>query len=218
MTDQPANDFDAGLLIVAESLLSRAGLSALLDERGCFVLDQVDGAGLQRDLDRLEPDLLVVDMGWDAAQMREHLARIDKDIPLLALAADDDNESLAPLLGLLRAFPCFALLLRDSAADTIVAALAALEEGLTALDPRLIASLGAVMPEASPPLTSPLTARENEVLQLLARGLTNRAIAHELGITQHTVKFHVNAIMGKLDAQSRTEAVVRASQLGMIVL
>lgn len=218
MTDQPANDFEAQLLIVAESLLSRAGLSALLDERGCFVLDRVDGADLQRDLDRLEPDLLVVDMGWDAERMRERLARIDKDLPLLALAADDDNESLAPLLGLLRAFPCFALLLRDSDPDAIVAALAAMEEGLTVLDPRLIASLGAVMSQSTRPPTNPLTAREYEVLQLLARGLTNRAIAQELGITQHTVKFHVNAIMGKLDAQSRTEAVVRASQLGMIVL
>ena len=218
MTDHLAPATEAQLLIVAESLLSRAGLSALLDERGCLVLDQVDGANLQQDLDRLEPDLLVVDMGWDAEQMRERLARIERDVPLLALAAEDDNEGLALLLGLLRAFPCFALLLRDSEPGAIVAALAALEEGLTVLDPRLIASLGAVMPEASPPLTNPLTARENEVLQLLARGLTNRAIAHELGITQHTVKFHVNAIMGKLDAQSRTEAVVRASQLGMIVL
>jgi DNA-binding NarL/FixJ family response regulator len=218
MTDPAANDFDAGLLIIAESLLSRAGLRALLDERGCYVLDQVDGADLQRDLERLAPDLLVVDLGWDAEQMRERLARIERDVPLLALAADSDNESLAPLLGILRAFPCFALLLRDNSADAIVAALAALVEGLTVLDPRLIASLGAAMPVANPPLSNPLTARENEVLQLLARGLTNRAIAHELGITQHTVKFHVNAIMGKLDAQSRTEAVVRASQLGMIVL
>ena len=218
MTDHLVPDSDAQLLIVAESLLSRAGLSALLEERGCFVLDQVDGADLQRDLDRLDADLLVVDMGWDAEQMRDRLAWIERDIPLLALVADDDDESLATLLGLLRAFPCFALLLRDSAPDAIVAALAALEEGLTVLDPRLTGSLGAVNPDETPPPSNPLTARENEVLQLLARGLTNRAIAHELGITQHTVKFHVNAIMGKLDAQSRTEAVVRASQLGMIVL
>ena len=69
-----------------------------------------------------------------------------------------------------------------------------------------------------PPEADRLTARENEVLQLLARGLTNRAIAQALGISQHTVKFHVNAIMSKLHAQSRTEAVVRASQLGLIVL
>ncbi|MDE2634860.1 MAG: response regulator transcription factor [Chloroflexota bacterium] len=218
MNDQLIPDSEALLLIVAESLLSRAGLSALLDERGCFVLGQVDGVDLQQDLDRLEPDLLVVDMGWDAEQMRERLARIERDIPLLALLADDDEEGLAALFGLLRAFPCFALLLRDSAPDAIVAALAALEQGLTVLDPRLIASLGAATPVDAAAPSNPLTAREIEVLQLLARGLTNRAIAHQLGITQHTVKYHVNAIMGKLDAQSRTEAVVRASQLGMIVL
>jgi len=64
----------------------------------------------------------------------------------------------------------------------------------------------------------PLTPRENQVLQLLAQGMTNKAIALDLGITDHTVKFHVNAIMGKLGAQSRTEAVVRATQLGMIAL
>lgn len=218
MTDHLLPSSEAQLLIVADSLLSRAGLSALLDERGCFVLDQVDGADLQRDLDRLEPDLLVVDMGWDAEQMRERLARIEREFPLLALVADDDDESLAPLLGLLRAFPCFALLLRDSDPAAIVAALAALEAGLNVLGPRLIASLGAATPGNVAAPSNPLTARENEVLQRLARGLTNRAIANELGITQHTVKFHVNAIMGKLDAQSRTEAVVRASQLGMIVL
>ena len=56
------------------------------------------------------------------------------------------------------------------------------------------------------------------MLQLLAQGMTNKGIALDLGITQHTVKFHVNAIMSKLGAQSRTEAVVRATQLGMIVL
>ncbi len=218
MNDQLIPDSEALLLIVAESLLSRAGLSALLDERGCFVLGQVDGADLQQDLDRLEPDLLVVDMGWDAEQMRERLARIERDIPLLALLSVDDDGDLPPLLGLLRAFPCFAMLLRDSTPDAIVAALAALEQGLTVLDPRLIASLSAATPVDAAAPSNPLTAREIEVLQLLARGLTNRAIAHQLGITQHTVKYHVNAIMGKLDAQSRTEAVVRASQLGMIVL
>ena len=57
-----------------------------------------------------------------------------------------------------------------------------------------------------------------EVLTLLAEGLTNKAIAHRLTISEHTVKFHVNAIMGKLDAQSRTDAVVRATRQGLIAL
>ncbi len=63
-----------------------------------------------------------------------------------------------------------------------------------------------------------LTPRELEVLQLLAEGLANKAIAQRLGVSDHTIKFHVNAILGKLGAQSRTEAVVRATRLGLIVL
>ena len=56
------------------------------------------------------------------------------------------------------------------------------------------------------------------MLQLLAEGMTNRAIAQRLEISEHTVKFHVNAILGKLGAQSRTDAVVRATRLGVILL
>jgi len=63
-----------------------------------------------------------------------------------------------------------------------------------------------------------LTPREQEVLQLLAEGLPNKAIASQLSISEHTVKFHVNAIMGKLGAQSRTEAVTRATRAGLILL
>jgi DNA-binding NarL/FixJ family response regulator len=63
-----------------------------------------------------------------------------------------------------------------------------------------------------------LTPRELEVLQQLAEGLANKAIAQRLGISEHTVKFHVNAIMGKLGVQSRTAAVVRATRLGLVVL
>jgi DNA-binding NarL/FixJ family response regulator len=57
-----------------------------------------------------------------------------------------------------------------------------------------------------------------EVLQLLSEGLPNKAIASQLGISEHTVKFHVNAIMGKLGAQSRTDAVIRATRSGLIIL
>jgi DNA-binding NarL/FixJ family response regulator len=64
----------------------------------------------------------------------------------------------------------------------------------------------------------PLTDREQEVLTLLARGLTNKAIAVELDISEHTVRFHVSAILGKLGAESRTEAAMRAAQLGLITL
>ena len=218
MSNNCANSVNLHLLIVAESLLSRAGLSALLEERGCLVLGAVDGADLEGDIERLEPDLLVVDFGWESEAICGRLSAIDKEIPILALAGSDEEAALSPALRMLRAFTRYALLLRDSHPDMLVAALLALDAGLTAIDPRLADLVASPFANEIPPMLSPLTAREGDVLQLLARGLTNRAIGHELGITQHTVKFHVNAIMSKLDAQSRTEAVVRATQLGLILL
>ncbi len=209
---------EAHLLVVAESLLSRAGLTALLEERGCVVLAQVAGGRLQRHIDRFQPDALVVDFGWDSEGMRARLSETEAELPLLALVATDAGTSLAPLLHTLRLCPQFALLPRDCQPELIVSALDALAGGLCAIDPSLTSLLASPVRDAHEPALNPLTAREHEVLQLLAQGLTNRAIAHELGVTQHTVKFHVNAIMSKLAAQSRTEAVVRATQLGMIVL
>jgi two-component system nitrate/nitrite response regulator NarL len=63
-----------------------------------------------------------------------------------------------------------------------------------------------------------LTPRELEVLRLMAEGLPNKTVALRLGISEHTVKFHVNAILGKLGVSSRTEAVVHATRLGLILL
>ena len=218
MINSTGFESEARLLVVADNPLARAGLTALLVERGCAVLAQVDGASLQRDIDRHQPDALVVDLGWDGDVMRGRLSQVESDLPVLAIAGEDDFEALAALLQALRVFPQFALLLRHGSPDVIVAALEALAAGLTVIDPQLSALLAAPDRASEAQLLSPLTAREQEVLRHLARGLTNRAIALELGITQHTVKFHVNAIMSKLDAQSRTEAVVRATQLGLIAL
>jgi DNA-binding NarL/FixJ family response regulator len=85
-----------------------------------------------------------------------------------------------------------------------------------------VADRAAVVPDESPaqrePLVEALTAREREVLALLADGLGNRDIAHALGISEHTVKFHLAAIFGKLGASTRTEAVRRALGFGLIHL
>ena len=94
-------------------------------------------------------------------------------------------------------------------------------DGLIAADERFLASLlPSPSSEGSDELTlkEDLTPREMDVLVRLAEGLSNQAIAQELSISEHTVKFHVTSIMGKLDAQSRTDAVVRATRLGLIFL
>ena len=63
-----------------------------------------------------------------------------------------------------------------------------------------------------------LTDRELEVLELLAEGVGNREIAARLGVSEHTVKFHISSILGKLGAESRTEAVTLGVRKGLIVL
>jgi DNA-binding CsgD family transcriptional regulator len=70
----------------------------------------------------------------------------------------------------------------------------------------------------SAPPTQPLTPREIEVLGMLAEGLGNKTIARRLGISEHTVKFHVGSILAKLDASSRTEAVTLGARRGLIML
>jgi DNA-binding NarL/FixJ family response regulator len=72
--------------------------------------------------------------------------------------------------------------------------------------------------EAAPAAEEPLTARETQVLELLAQGLSNKAIATRLGISDQTVKFHVAAICGKLGAANRTDAVRRGVRRGLIVI
>ena len=76
---------------------------------------------------------------------------------------------------------------------------------------------GRIFEPAGPDVES-LTAREHEVLALLAEGLPNKAIAHALGISDQTVKFHVAAIIGKLGASNRTDAVRRAIRRGLVAI
>ena len=208
------------VLIVADNLLARAGLAALLAEQSSFmVVGQVAGGDmLADDLDVYRPDVLVWDFGWEPKAAQERLADLIDDLdesspPVLVLLPDE--ERVAEVVPLLRA-ATGGLLLRESDSDQLIAALGAIAEGLLVFDP-LLATFPAGDSQPEPPVDS-LTPRELEVLQLLAEGLANKMIAQRLGISDHTVKFHVNAIMTKLNAQSRTEAVVSATRLGLIML
>ena len=80
------------------------------------------------------------------------------------------------------------------------------------------AALAVLAPFRERPPFEPLTSREREVLTLMAEGMSNRSISDALSISEHTAKFHVNAVMAKLGVQKRTEAVTRAVRLGLIIL
>jgi len=110
------------------------------------------------------------------------------------------------------------LLLGTLDPERLVSAMASVVRGLVVMEPELVGGMGQMDTALLETPHEALTAREMEVLQLVAEGLPNKIIAARLNITDHTVKFHVNAIMTKLGVQSRTEAVVRATKLGLIIL
>ncbi len=200
------------LLIVADDPLARAGLSAILSEQEeLVVIGQISaGDDLQENLDVYRPDLLLWDLGWEPED--PPFAGGDIPYPVLALLPNED------LAADLWAAGASGILFRSADVEQLQAAVQAVGQGMLVLDPLLADVLRPAARPELPPALEELTAREQEVLQLLAEGLTNRAIAQELGVSEHTVKFHVNAIMSKLSAQSRTEAVVRATRLGLLLL
>ena len=107
-----------------------------------------------------------------------------------------------------------AILPRDAPPEQIVAALHAVFTGLIAM-PAESSSL--VMHTGTPEAdVEPLTAREMEVLEMLAEGLSNKLIAARLSISEHTAKFHVNSILSKFHAGTRTEAVMRGIRSGLV--
>jgi DNA-binding NarL/FixJ family response regulator len=117
-----------------------------------------------------------------------------------------------------------AVLDRSASRNEIIAAIKAVASGLSVLPPDLLATLLHEAPLADDLLKASgvehvrLTRRELEVLAAMADGASNKAIARRLGISFHTAKFHVAAILAKLDADSRTEAVAKAAQLGLVML
>ena len=210
------------VLIVADDPLARAGLATLLTQQpGCTVVGQMAGQADVLDGLRLyQPDVVVWDLGWEptpelavSPTALEQLADVrDAGQPVVALLPDERYTALVWASGVRGLLP------RDVDAATLALALPAVAQGLVVCDAELVSGL---LPARHPQPMSPteaLTPREQEVLQLLAEGLPNKTIADRLHISEHTVKFHVNAILSKLGAQSRTEAVVRATRLGLLLL
>lgn len=221
MTDAGTDHLRA--LVIAGSPLARAGLVALLNEQiGVDVVGQIGPDGdLGDTLPLYRADVVIWDMGWDAGAQIVWLADVrDYQLPVLVLVADAD--SAAENLGTLLAAGARGILLEDSAGERLAAALYALVDDMVVIDSELAdmalpEALRARPPEAAATVES-LTPREREVLLLIAEGLANKTIGVRLGISEHTVKFHINAILTKLGAQSRTEAVVQATRLGLIAL
>jgi DNA-binding NarL/FixJ family response regulator len=186
--------------------LLRAGVSSLLAQLGS--IDVVD---------REHAEVALWDAGVDANKTLARLGEL-RALPMPVVAVVTDPAHVAPAL----AAGARGVVLRDQVGPGIHAALAAVRSGLIVMDTALASSLVPTQParssEGSGKGRGDLTERERQVVQLLTEGLSNKLIADRLGISDHTAKFHVNGVMMKLGASTRTEAVVEAMRRGLIHL
>lgn len=205
------------VVVVAASGMARAGLAAIVHAEPQFECvgeapPQEAGALIAS----LLPDVVLEQCERGAAPERfEAPVVMLVDDPRAALTL----EAMRGQFGRERTGVGFGMLSRDATRDEIVGALVAAAAGLVALAPRALSRFSALTTgDALDVPAEPLTPRERDVLAQLARGATNRTIAARLGISEHTVKFHIGSILAKLGASTRTEAVSRGLQLGMVML
>jgi DNA-binding NarL/FixJ family response regulator len=207
------------VLIVSTNPLARGGLAAMLE--GMAGMKSVGSAGVAQAASlagQLLPDVVLLDVGDGELEDLDAIARLaaaQPGLPIVALAGEQGG------LGQALAFGASALLPVAVDPETLAAALFASAHGLVSIPRQEIATLLPQDERIEPAVNAPtesLTPRELEVLQLMARGFTNRQIAGHLKISEHTVKFHAGAVLGKLNARSRAEAVARAIGLGWILV
>jgi DNA-binding NarL/FixJ family response regulator len=142
------------------------------------------------------------------------LAVADEGTQALLMLSEEDQ-----MVSRLRSLPLrgWGLVSPDAPPEELVAAIAAVAQGLTVM-PRPLTERLLPAPADVEELSEPLTSREREVLELLGRGLSNKHIAQELYISEHTVKFHVSSLYTKLGVNSRAEAVSQGARHGLISL
>ena len=194
------------VVVVSDDPLVRGGLASLLsNEPDLEVIAQGPAEVLSWD----EVDVAV----WDgvASAFEQMAAGEARAVPAVAVLREGSHFGPALAAG------ARGVLSRDVGAERLGAAVRAVALGLLVLDAGAAEWLLRARPPLDPPIEA-LTARELEVLQLLAEGLSNKLVAARLAISEHTAKFHVNSILGKLGAQSRAEAVALAARQGLILL
>jgi DNA-binding NarL/FixJ family response regulator len=209
------------VFIVAASPLARAGLQNLLAARD---VDVVASSGTVEALAEMladtAPDVVLIDAAGEPfeAALEEIVASglaADVNVVVLADGITPGGSAEALRAGIRAALP------GDISPEQLGSALRAVAGGLLVLHPSQVSEglpASSKVPRALDELAEPLTRREREVLQMLAAGLSNKEIATRLNISDHTVKFHVASILGKLGAASRTEAVSLGIRRGLVLL
>lgn len=207
------------VLLVDDHPLFRDGIATLLAMKPEMEVVGEAGSGEEAiaKARELRPDLILMDIQMPGMNGLEATRRIKAEMPetrIVMLTVSDDDEDV------IEAVRCGAqgYLLKSLDSETFFDLLAGLAHGEAAIPPglawRVLQQVGGEAPPA--PEAEPLTEREVDVLRLVAEGYSNQQIARALNLSEHTVRFHLRNILGKLHAQSRTEAATRALREGLI--
>jgi DNA-binding NarL/FixJ family response regulator len=206
------------ILVTDDHPVVREGLVAILSTQSDFAIIG-DAASGQATLDlarALQPDIVLLDLEMPEMDGVETLRQLQPIAPqtrvIIFTAFDTDERILSAVRAGAQGY-----MLKGAPRNDIFRAIRVVYQGGSLLEPMIAQKLLRQVSQASP-ANAALTPRELDVLRLLARGLQNKEIAIELGITGRTTKFHVGSLLRKLGASNRTEAVAIAAQRGLIHL
>lgn len=209
------------VLLADDHRLLRESLRRSLVEEGFDVVGEAtDGEEAVELAGQLAPDVVLLDVSMPNMGGVEAAGRIHGDQPAIRIVMLTMHADAEVVADALRAGAC-GYLTKDSSTDEIAGAIRLAASGETAVSPQLAASMLGELRRLDRPADEEdrlITKREEEVLQLIADGLSTPEVASSLYISQKTVKNHLAAIYQKLDARDRTQAVVRAVRMGIISL
>jgi DNA-binding NarL/FixJ family response regulator len=206
------------LVVVDDHALFRRGLISLLEEMPEFevVGEASDGEEALRVIAQRHPDIALVDVNMprmDGISLVQTLRRQKNTLRVLMLTISQEDQDL---IGAIRA-GANGYILKNTEPEDLRKALLNIAEGKGVLSPEVVPPVLGVMQRGTlESSTQLLSDRELEVLQCLAEGLTTQQIASRLFISENTVKTHIRHILDKLEASNRTEAVGKATQLGIL--
>lgn len=204
------------VLVVDDHPVVRQGLMAVLEDEPDFHVAGAASSGEEALVlaERLKPDVVLLDLempGMDGVAVIPQLARVAPQACVIVFTAYDADERV---FGAIRA-GARGYILKGAAAGEITHAIRTVKAGGSHLAPRVAARVMAQVRSPQRP-TGGLSAREREVLHLVAAGQSNKEIGRSLGITERTVKFHVTSILNKLGAENRAQAVALAGKKGLL--
>ncbi|NOZ71241.1 MAG: response regulator transcription factor [Chloroflexi bacterium] len=206
------------ILIADDHAVVREGLRSLINtEYGMTVVDEAaNGWEAVQRFQALHPDVILMDLvmpGMDGIQAIRKITQINPNARILALTSFSDDDKVLPAIKA----GALGYLLKDSSPQELLQAIRHVYEGESSLDPSIALKLIREINHPSNESTAPdtLSAREVEVLKLVAQGMSNQEIAAKLCISERTVRNHMGSILSKLHLANRTQAALYALRKGL---